>query len=195
MPKIVDSALAGLGLFGSLALMAVLEPIVGVKLFAAPMMASGIIFFSPSTPPNPFGFLVGTTGSATVAAGALALMSARSMPAAVGAGAAAGALLMWFKSTGTIFPPSAVLSILMAQAVAGGAAASTFSGWTSSLSYVAFPWLTGHALLWASAYGVGSVRSLVRYEFGKAQFRSMGQKSSAEIRKTFKKFDTSGRRV
>ena len=74
----------------------------------------------------------------------------------------AGALLLWFKATSTIFPPSAVLSVLMAQAVAGGAAASTFSGWSSSLSYVAFPWLTGHALLWASAYMVCkfSIRSI-----------------------------------
>jgi hypothetical protein len=63
LQKGIDTALAGLGLFGSLALMSVLEPIVGVKLFAAPMMASGIIFFSPPSPPNPFGFLVGTTGS------------------------------------------------------------------------------------------------------------------------------------
>ena len=89
--KGIDAALAGLGLFGSLALMSLLEPIVGVKLFAAPMMASGIIFFSPASPPNPFGFLVATTGSATVAAGALAMMSARSLPAAASAGAATAA--------------------------------------------------------------------------------------------------------
>ena len=48
-------------------------------------------------------------------------MTARSAPAAVGAGAAAGALLMWYKATSTIFPPAAVLSVLMAQAAAGSA--------------------------------------------------------------------------
>ena len=67
-PKAADTALAGLGLFGSIALLGALEPIFDVKLFVPPMMASGIIFFAGPTPPDPRGFLSGTLCSATLSA-------------------------------------------------------------------------------------------------------------------------------
>ena len=67
-PKAADTALAGLGLFGAIALLGALEPVFDVKLFVPPMMASGIIFFAGPTPPDPRGFLSGTLCSATLSA-------------------------------------------------------------------------------------------------------------------------------
>ena len=142
--------------------MAVLEPRLGIKLFAAPMMASGIIFFSPPSPPDPTGFLVGTAGAATVAAASLTAASYLGLGAPVGAGAAAGALLMWYKATGTIFPPAAVLCMLMASAVASAPAGGA-AGW--GWKFVVTPWVSGHAFLWASAFAVGGVRGAVRCAF------------------------------
>ena len=62
LDKWADAALAGLGLAGSFALLDVIGAKFGVKLVVPPMMASGIIFFSPATPPSPRGFLGGTVG-------------------------------------------------------------------------------------------------------------------------------------
>lgn len=66
LSKCVDSILAGIGLAGSCALIGVLEPRLGKKLFVPPMMASGIIFFSPQAPPSPKGLISGTIGSGSV---------------------------------------------------------------------------------------------------------------------------------
>ena len=60
VPNVVDSLIAGFGLFATIAMMGVLEKRIGVKLFVPPMMASGIIFFAPMSTPDPFGFLSGT---------------------------------------------------------------------------------------------------------------------------------------
>ena len=71
VPKIVDSLIAGVGLFATISAMGFLEKKMGIKLFVPPMMASGIIFFAPMSTPDPFGFLSGT------AAGLLLLLDSR----------------------------------------------------------------------------------------------------------------------
>ena len=62
----VDTVLAGLGLWGGCTALGLLEPLTGLRLFAPPMMASGIIFFAGPQPPHPKGFLSGTLCSATL---------------------------------------------------------------------------------------------------------------------------------
>ena len=62
-PKVIDTALSGLGLFAAMLLLNGLETVVGVKLFAPPMLASGIIIFAGPTPPSPRSFLLGTLGA------------------------------------------------------------------------------------------------------------------------------------
>lgn len=191
MPKLVDAVIAGVGLFASLAMLGVLELHFDAEFFATPMMASGIIFFAPYHPPSPSGFLVCTAGSATLAAAALAASSAQDWTRAACAGAAAGALLVWYKETGKIHPPAAALSILMADAVAHEIAASTFSSWASSLSFVLFPWLTGHAVLWLSAVLVSRVREEARREFGLAAVPTPGGTHGQKLSDAFRHFDTS----
>ena len=71
-----------------------------------------------------------------------------SMSAPAAEGAAAGALLVWYKATGCILPPAAVLCVLMAGLPAG----------TAPASWIAAPLLAGHAFLYASAYGMSKVR-------------------------------------
>ena len=94
VPKAVDTTLAGLGLFTSVALLGALEPLVKQKLFSPPMLASGIIFFLPAKPPSPYGFLMGTLWSATITM-LLTKLLANKIPALAMAGVAGGSLLMW----------------------------------------------------------------------------------------------------
>ena len=177
----VDNVLAGLGLAGSLALIGALEKPLGMKLFVPPMMASGIIFFSPQTPPSPRGFLSGTLACSTISATVLTLLS-RSLPAVAAQGAAAGSLLIWYKATGLIFPPAAVVCVLMAGVPAG----------QSPLNWVLGTWVTGHACLYASAVGVGVVRSSVRARINQRYLQALGAFPIAELKAVFGQFDTSG---
>jgi len=181
-PSAVDAALAGVGLGGTFALMGMIEAKLSVKLLVPPMMASGIIFFSVRAPPHPRGFLSGTFGCASLSLGLLSFLTGRVSPAAA-QGAAAGALLVWYKATKCMFPPAAVLSVLMMQASAG-------SG--SALSFVLFPWLAGHGCLYASALGVSAVRTSVVTSMSRAKLRSFESLPEALMRDTFVKFDTSG---
>jgi len=177
--RFMDAVLAGLGLASSFALMGALEKPLGLKLFAPPMMASGIIFFSPVAPPNLKGFLSGTVGCATLSATVLALVS-RSMLSPVAAqGAAAGALLVWYKISNSIFPPAAVVCVMM-------------SGADSPLGWLASPWLAGHACLYAGAKCTSKVRAQARYMLThKRAIRNFGGLPNSELKKIFRQFDLS----
>ncbi len=190
--KLVDTALAGLGLWGNCSVLGLLEPKLGVRLFAPPMMASGIIFFAAPTPPHPKGFLTGTLCSATLSLGVLALLSPIAPPV-VAQGAAAGTLLMWYKLTGAMFPPAAVLAGLITAASVGTAAASPLGlSLGASASYLCFPWLAGHAWLYGCAHAVSEARSKARVAMSKRELGSLAECTDASLRATFSKFDTSG---
>jgi len=180
VPKVVDAVLAGLGLFSSLAVLGALEPTLGLKLVCPPMMASGVIFFAGADgPPDPKGFLSGTVGCSTVSAALLRALSGRvSVPAAQGA--AAGALLVWYKMTGVLFPPAAVLSVLMLQAGAG-----------SMASFILFPWLAGHVGLYTGALGVSALRHQVQLSMAQSRITALGSLPDEELKKIFARFDTS----
>lgn len=181
LDKVVDTCIAGLGLTATFALMGALEPRLGVKLFVPPMMASGLIFFSPATPPSPKGFISGTIGCASVSAAVLSLLSG-TMSGPAAQGAAAGALLVWYKATGCIFPPAAVLCVLMSGLPAG----------TAPASWVAAPWIAGHACLYASAYGVSQLRGFASSSINKQQLRSnLKTITDAQLKEIFNTFDTS----
>jgi len=181
LAKVVDTVLAGSGLAGTFALMGALEgKFAGVKLFVPPMMASGIIFFSPANPPSPRGFLSGTVGCASVCAGVFTLLTGMAgVSPAAASGCAAGALLMWYKATNCIFPPAAVLCVLMSGMT------------TSSYAFVARTWLAGHACLYAGALGVSAIRSQARMSLGKAALSKLGGLSTEELKKIFAQFDLS----
>ena len=178
--KLVDTVMAGVGLAGTFAVMGALEAkFSGVKLFVPPMMASGIIFFSPATPPSPKGFVSGTIGCSSLSAAVLSLFNGMSSVSPVAAqGAAAGALLMWYKATNSIFPPAAVLCVLM-------------SGQASSLSFVARTWLGGHACLYSGAMAVSAMRQQVRMSIARSSLRSLGGLSKEDLLATFRQFDLS----
>ena len=67
-----------------------------------------------------------------------------------------------------------------------------FSGWYVALHYLAFPWVSGHALLWVGAHTISNARSVVRYEFRKLSLKEMINQSSDHLKEMFDKFDTSG---
>jgi hypothetical protein len=188
-PRAADAALAGLGLFGGLAALGLLEPLLGLKLFAPPMMASGIIFFAGPTPPSPKGFLSGTLCSATLSFGMLALLSPL-LPPAAAQGAAAGTLLVWYKATGAIFPPAAVLAGALTTATVSAAAPA--ASLASVGRYLAFPWLAGHTILFIAAYGMSDVRQRARVALTKRELAALKGQSDATLQAMFVRFDTSG---
>ena len=175
--KAVDSILAGLGLAGSFWAMGALEQKFARKLVVAPMLASGIIFFSPATPPNPKGILSGTIGCASLSATVLTMLSGRVSPAAA-QGAAAATLLIWYKATSSIFPPASALCLLMNGGVNAG-----------SLRFVANTWIAGHAVLYAGAMGTGAVRTRARLVIARAKLRARGGLTTAELREAFDRYD------
>ena len=179
LDKVVDACLAGLGLAGSCALLGVMEPRFGVKLFVPPMMASGILFFSPVKPPSPKGMLSGTVGCASVSAVVFSLLSGAVSPAAA-SGAAAGALLMWYKATECIFPPAAVVCVLMAGQ-AGQASGLKALASPAGLNWLATTWLGGHACMYAGAMGTAVVRGKARQALARRKLRQMGNLSRVEV--------------
>ena len=189
VPNAVDAAIAGLGLAGTFAVMGALQARLGKPLFMPPMMASGIIFFaSIQGPPSPRGFLSGTLGCMTVSAATLAMLQGR-VSAITQQGAAAGALLFWYRMTACSFPPAAALVVALAPMVSVERAVPALG---PSLQLLAFPWLAGHACLYASACAIGSARSAARLAITKAELqRGLKGLSVAELRPIFRQFDTS----
>jgi hypothetical protein len=184
LSKCVDSILAGIGLAGSCALSGVLAPRLGKKLFVPPMMASGIIFFSPQAPPSPKGLISGTIGSGSVSAAMLALLKKVDASQTACFGAAAGALLVWYKATGCIFPPAAVVCVLMAGTPWGPTQGD-------ALSFLLTPWLAGHACLYAGAMGTAALRGEARRVINKSRLKRLGAMSKDELKAIFLQFDTS----
>jgi len=190
--KTADICLAGVGLWAACWILSILQPILGVTLFVPPMMASGIIFFAGPAPPSPKPFLIGTLGSATVALGALLVLS-EILPAIAAQGSAAAMLLMWYKTTNVIFPPAVVLSgsLMVAGAGAAASAGSDHPGLVAMLKFLAFPWLTGHAWLYVVAMFMSKVRGMARIKLAAAAFADKSM-TDAQLKEIFKKFDTSG---
>ena len=191
-PKAADAVLAGLGLAAGCSVLGLLQPIVGVPLFAPPMMASGVIFFYGPEPPSPKGFLGGTLCSATLSLGTLAAFS-RIAPPVVAQGAAAGTLLIWYKATSAVFPPAAVLAGALTAASANGAASGAAKVcMRSALHYLAFPWLAGHAFLYGVAHVMSSVRAAARVAMTTRQLASLQAHTDERLLEIFTSFDTSG---
>ena len=199
-PFAADALLAGIGLGCGIATLGLLEKLLGLRLFAPPMMASGIIFFAGQTPPNPKGFLAGTFCSATLSFGTLALLTPR-LPPVAAQGAAAGVLLTFYKATGAIFPPAAVLAGALttaAMTTAAPAAASLIAASSTTMSigsaasYLAMPWLAGHALLYGFACALSEVRWRVRVRLTQRELLSLHDQSDDALRTLFRRFDTSG---
>ena len=186
-PTAADCALAGLGLFAGIATLELLEPLVGLQLFHPAMMASGIIFFAGPSPPHPKGFLAGTLCSATLSFGVLTVLSPF-VPSAIAQGAAAGTLLVWYMANNCIFPPAAVLAGALTTVYIS--AAATASSTTAIMRYLAFPWLAGHAFLYATAHALSYVRSEARVRLTVRQLHSLHDLKDDALYDIFLKFDT-----
>jgi len=185
-PKLLDSGLAGAGLAGAISLLCILQGLLGVKLFAAPMMASGIIFFAAQKPPPPTGFIVGTVAGTTICETMYLLL-----PGQLQYGVAAGSLLIVYRLTNSMFPPAAVLAVLIAQDLqAPGLDLETP---LAVAKYAAFPWVIGHGVLYGGALGMSQVRRDARTWAMKGQLRGLSDDLSlATLRQSFAKFDVSG---
>ena len=189
VPKLADTIIAGVGLAGTIITLGSLQSLLDVKLFVPPMMASGIIFFSGPKPPDPKGFLSGTICSATLSTALLAVTDALSLPEVTSEGLGVGLLLMWYKTAGTHFPPAAVLTGTLTS-VAARAAASAGGALTAAATFLVFPWLSGHVVLYFSALALSSVRRKVRLAVTRLELRSLGTLDDDELADVFHRFDT-----
>lgn len=192
MPRIVDITLQGLGLAGTIAIMGLLEPLISVKLFAPPMMASGIIFFLGESPPQPNGFLLGSLCGATISLAVLTALTRLGMSAPIAAGGAAGAMLMWYKANNVVFPPTGVLPVLVSQAIVAEAASTP--GWMTAVDFLVFPWLAGHAALYAGAHATAAIRRKCRMSFLQSDMKnklSAKKLPASALREAFRKYDLS----
>jgi len=193
--KMADLILSAIGLWLGCTVLGICEVIFeGVSFFAPPMMASGIIFFAGPAPPSPKPFLLGTLGSATLSFGAL-LLTKDMLPDIAHQGLAAGVLLVWYKATNVLFPPAVVLagSLMVAFAHVAAPNPDEHPGLKATLYSLAFPWLVGHAWLYAVAMIMSKVRNHVRVSLAAAAFSSAEMsRSNEELKQIFKKFDTSG---
>ena len=168
-PRNADIALAGIGLAGSIALLGGLQDAMGIKLFVPPMMASGIIFFAGPTPPNPKGFLFGTLCSCTLSV-ALIIFLREYIPPIAADGVSAGVLLVWYKASGAMFPPAAVLAGTLAAAIQNEVQQTNSASISAALQFICFPWLAGHALLYGAAKAMAPVRSAALVSLSKDEF-------------------------
>ena len=101
-------------------------------------------------------------------------------------GAAAATLLVWFKMNEHVYPPAAVLAGLLVTA------SQEELSFPRELSFVAVPWLLGHAALYAAALALAKLRAGARVRITKRQFVMAHEAQSDEdLRRTFDTFDTS----
>ena len=190
LPKTIDAMLAGGGLAAAIALLCIAQGVVGLKLFVAPMMASGIIFFAAKRPPPVTGFAVGTLAGTTLCSSAFVLTKQWGVTAEYGL--AAGLLLVVYKMTNSMFPPAAVLSVLIAQEL-NGSEAQELNTPLAVARFACFPWLAGHAVLYGGALGMAEVRSRTRAWIMQSQLRSSINNFAPEaLRESFDRLDTSG---
>ena len=191
LPKAIDAMLAGGGLAAAIALLCIAQGVIGLKLFVAPMMASGIIFFSAKRPPPVTGFAVGTLAGTTLCSTAFVLTKQWGVMTAE-YGLAAGLLLVVYKMTNSMFPPAAVLSVLIAQEL-NGSEAQELNTPLAVARFACFPWLAGHAVLYGGALGMAEVRSRTRAWIMQSQLRSSINNFAPEaLRESFDRLDTSG---
>ena len=165
---------AALGVY----LLGVLEPILGVKLYAPPLAAASIIIFINIKPPSATNVFAGTIGAAALA---IVLHSVGGSSQEMRAVAVAVSMI-WFKASGALFPPAAA-----AAAVFYDSTALQDSGW----QYLLFPCLSGTGVLYGLASVLSRLRQSVRVAITRSQL-DFGAQSLETMRTLFETYDTSG---
>ena len=178
VPKAVDTVCAAVGAATGIYLLGELELRLGVKLYGPPLAASSIIIFSGITPPPAKNVFFGTMGAAFFALCLFQLVGGTPETRAL---AVAGSLL-WFKSSGALFPPAAALCAVFLDSPTLQA-----SGW----SYLLFPCLSGQTILYVVAMGLAQLRQQLRVSITKQQL-DFGSATLEEMSELFLRFDTSG---
>lgn len=178
LPRVVDTACAAVGAATGIYLLGELEARFGVKLYGPPLAASSIIIFSGITPPSAKNVFFGTIGAACFA---LCLYQLGGGTPETRAIAVAGSLI-WFKTSGALFPPAAALSAVFLDSPA-----LQTSGW----SYLLFPCLSGQTILYVLAVGLAQLRQRLRVSITQSQL-DFSAASLGEMREMFDRYDTSG---
>ena len=176
--KYADLALATLGAAGAIYFLDTLEIAFNVKLYAPPLAASSIIIFSGIKPAPAVNVFGGSIGAASFALALWELGGGSPTTRAI----AVGGSLVFFKTTGALFPPAAALATVFLDSPALQEA-----GWT----YLLFPCLSGQLILYALAIGLSQARQKVRIAITRSQL-DFSDVTVEEFRSLFQLFDTSG---
>jgi len=152
---VADTTLAAVGVGVGLWLLSYLEALVGQPLYASSLSSSAVLMFWGHRPPPLRNVFVGTLGGTLIAVAAVQLLGDSDLARS----ACIGAVMLYFKSTNSLFPPAAALSATFfdndqLQKV----------GWL----YPLFPCAVGTAVLYALALAVCRVRLEARLWAGRA---------------------------
>jgi hypothetical protein len=196
--RVVDPLLSALGLALTALGMHALDKTallpVGVKLFAVPQLASGIILFgSPGSPPPPQGFLFCTIGAWAIGVLAPHLEYLTPLDKDEVDILAAALLLCYFKVARQTFVPTYGLAAALVAA-SQIPPVPLSHGWYPALHFLLCPWLSGHVLLYIAALVVAYVRRHVRAHVMRHELRlvtrASGDLRSANLQAVFERYDT-----
>lgn len=186
-PKWVDAILAGSCLALASLFLHLIDVVMGDKklpVFNGGMLTTAIIFFGGPTPPPPKGFAICTFGSFALGMVMRYLLFENISATCIGA----GALLVYFKMAGLMFPPALGVAVALVTdpAIAVGTP-------LTALKWLFTPWLAGSGFLYVCSMGAASLRKSVRTTLSKAKFSaSFAAASDEKIREVFNRYDTSG---
>ena len=118
------------------------------------------------------------------------------LPFQVAQGLSAGVALFFYKTFNVIFPPAAIIAVLIAQESLVNEptrSENIFSlhDWSQTALFVMTPWLAGHCVLYLSAMVLSQLRKLVRRHMMRGQVAGLSEGvDRSMLTTTFRQFDT-----
>ena len=175
-----DTAIAACGATFGFWSISQLESLTGIPFYAGTFASSTMIIFSGVKPPPPRNIFLGTLGGASAAVAVCTLLGDGELARSV----AVGLSLVWFKVSGTVYPPGAALG-----AVFFDSEARQSLGW----SFVLCPCLTGNAVLYSIATALAPLRKQARVSLTMDALREAEAGVDREaLQKLFGSFDSNG---
>ena len=172
----MDTAIAAVGAGVAVWSLSALEAATGVPFYAPPLAASTIIIFAGPKPPPARNVFLGTVGATTAAVAITSLLGDGDVARSV----AVGACLVWFKTTGAVFPPACALAALVFDSERIHSL-----GW----SFVLCPALSGNAVLYGVAAALAPLRTQVRLSMEIEGLRLAGDYDRTALKALFDRFD------
>jgi len=160
LPRLADAVAAAASIGISLALIGWLDS-KAWPLYDGKMLSSAVVFFNNPRPPSPHAFIVCSAGAFLVGT---FLHQMGAQPGLNTQAITLSLIVLVWKLSGSNFSATVGLALFLAQ-----------SGWSDSwerpLFYLCFPWLSGHALLYALAHAFAVPRARIRIHLSRREWR------------------------